>query len=148
MPRSPILLGSSSERDRAMRAAGARIAIGALLGVFPGMARRTFGIPAAQDNGALRMISRLFGIRNVVLGVWALQVQGQGPEVRRQCYQLNAAVDALDIGALLIGAVAGEGLVQGAVMGSLLGSSEVLAWLDLLGDVDSPAEPQGSVALA
>jgi hypothetical protein len=148
MPRSPFLVASHGEREGAMRASIARIAVGSLLGLAPGLSRMAFGIPRDQDNGALRMIARLFGIRNVVLGLWAIRVQDQPSEARRLCYQLNAAVDALDIVALGIGAVAGEGLVQGALMGSLLGGSETLAWLDCLAALDQASEPQGAVAIA
>ncbi|MDQ6746999.1 MAG: hypothetical protein M3010_02670 [Candidatus Dormibacteraeota bacterium] len=148
MPRSPLLLGSSNERERAMRAAAARVVIGGALTLLPGLSRRTFGIPASQDNAALRLMARLFGIRNVLLGVWAIRVQDQGPDARRLCYQVNAAADALDVVALAVAGVTGDGLVRGALMGGALGTSEVLAWFDLLGDVDGPQEPQGSVSLA
>jgi hypothetical protein len=146
MPRSPLLFGSSGERERAMRAAGVRIVVGALLLLTPGLGRRVFGVPDNQDNGSVRLLARLFGVRNVVLGTWALMAQDQEPERRRVCYQLNAVVDGVDLAALAIAGITGDGLVQAAVMGSLLGTSEALAWVDLLGDLD-PAENQSGVSL-
>lgn len=140
------MLGSSSESERVTRAAGARIAIGALLLLAPGLGRRVFGIPDNQDNGSLRLLARLFGVRNVVLGTWALMARDQEAEQRRVCYQLNAVVDGVDVVALAVAGITGEGLVQAAIMGSVLGTSELLAWVDLLGNL-GPTETQGSVSL-
>lgn len=131
-----------------MRASAARISLGALMVVAPGMGRRVFGVPHDQDNGALRLMARLFGVRQVVLGAWALRVQGKSAEQRRLCYQYNAAADAVDVVALAIAGIFAEGLVQAAIMGSALGVSEVLAWVDMLGDVDKEEPQGGSVALA
>ncbi|HEY8741218.1 MAG TPA: hypothetical protein VIN56_11555 [Candidatus Dormibacteraeota bacterium] len=147
MARSPFLIGTHTERERAIRAAAARVAVGGTLLLLPGLARLAFGIPKDQDNGALRLLARLFGIRNVMLGAWAYMAQDQGPEQRRLCYQVNSVVDAVDVVALAVAAVTGEGLVQGAIMGSVLGTSEVLAWWDLVADTQAP-EPQGTVSLA
>jgi hypothetical protein len=130
--RSPFLLGADSERDLATRVGVARICIGTMLLIATGLARRLFGVPADQDNGALRLVARFFGIRNVVLGSWALMAQDQGAGERRRCYQLNAVTDATDLGILVLGAVTGKGLWRAAVMGSALGGSALLAWLDLI----------------
>jgi hypothetical protein len=130
--RSPFLIGASGQRERATRIAVARMCVGGSLLLTTGLARRLFGIPEAQDSGALRMVARLFGVRNVALGLWALAARDHGPDERRLCYGLNAAVDAADLGILAIGAVTGEGLVQAAIMGGALGGSALLAWLDLL----------------
>ena len=146
--RSPLLLGSKSENERAMRAAATRIGLGALMLLAPGIGRRLFGVPDAQDNSAVRLLARLFGVRQALLGAWALRVQGKSAEERRLCYQLNAAADAVDVAALAIAGILGDGLVQAAIMGSALGASEVLAWVDLLGDVGNEEPQGGSVALA
>jgi hypothetical protein len=129
-----------------MRAAGQRIVVGALLLLAPGRSRRVFGVPDHQDSGSIRLLARLFGVRNIVLGIWALMAQHQEPEQRRVCYQLNAVVYGVDVAALAIAGITGDGLVQAAAMGGALGSSEALAWVDLLGDLDR-AENQGSVSL-
>jgi hypothetical protein len=112
-----------------------------------GLARRFFGIPAAQDNGGgLRLAARLFGIRNVVLGTWALLARDQGIDERRLCYRLQAAVDAGDLAVLAWAGIRGDGLLRPALMGGALGSSAVLAWLDLLGDVDGVTPGRSTAA--
>ena len=147
MSRSPLLLGTASERDRATRIGIARICVGSSMVLTTGLARRVFGIPAAQDNGGgLRLAARLFGIRNVVLGTWTLLARDQGIDERRLCYRLQAAVDAGDLAALAWAAVRGDGLLQPAVMGGVLGGSALLAWLDLLGDVDAAAPSRSAAA--
>ena len=94
-------------------------------------------MPGDQDNAALRVVARLFGIRNVVLGTWVLSARDHGGDERRLCYQLNAATDATDLGILLVGGVKGEGLSRTAAMGWALGGSALLAWLDLIQEVDA-----------
>ena len=147
MSRSPLLLGTGSERERVTRIGIARVCVGGSMLLTTGLARRFFGIPAAQDNGGLRLAARLFGIRNVVLGTWALLSRDQGIDERRLCYRLQAAVDAGDLAALAWAGARGEGLLRPALMGGALGGSAVLAWLDLLGDVDGAA-PERSAAAA
>jgi len=137
--RSPFLLGAGSEREAVNRIGVARICVGSMLLITTGLARRLFGVPAEQDNGALRLVARFFGVRNVVLGAWALMARDRRPDERRLCYQLNAAVDATDLGILVVGGLEGEGLWQAATMGAALGSSALLAWMDLIKEVDTAA---------
>ncbi|MFN2463942.1 MAG: hypothetical protein ABR573_08595 [Candidatus Dormibacteria bacterium] len=148
MARSPLFLGSSSESERAMRAGAVRIGLGAVMLAAPALGRRIFGVPDNQDNTAVRLLARLFGIRQVVLGAWAIQVQGRPVADRRLCYQLNAMTDAIDVLALGLAAVAGTGMVQAAVMGSALGISETLAWIDLMEQLGELPAEQDAVALA
>ncbi|HWC37500.1 MAG TPA: hypothetical protein VG476_03175 [Acidimicrobiales bacterium] len=138
MARSPLLLGTDNERDQATRVGITRICIGSMILIATGLARRLFGVPADQDNGATRLVARFFGIRNVVLGTWALMAREQGTDERRRCYQLNAVTDATDLGILVLGAVKGKGLWRTAVMGCALGGSALLAWLDLIQEIDAP----------
>ncbi len=140
MPRSPFLLGATSERERTTRIGVARVCVGSTLLIATGLARRLFGVPAEQDNGALRLVSRLFGIRNLILGTWALLARDQGVAERRLCYQLNAVTDATDVGILVFGAVKGRGLWRLAAMGTALGGSALLGWLDLIQELDAPAD--------
>jgi hypothetical protein len=113
--------------------------VGGMLLVTTGLTRRLFGIPAEQDNAALRAMAHLAGIRNIVLGAWALAARDQGLDERRLCYQLNAATDAVDLGILAFAGLRGEGLWQGAIMGWALGGPTMLAFLDLIQDVDVAA---------
>lgn len=147
MSRSPLLLGTGSERERATRIGIARITVGSSMLLTTGLARRIFGIPAAQDKGgALRLAARLFGIRNVVLGAWALLARDQAIDERRLCYRLQAVVDAGDLAALAWAGVRGEGMLRPAIMGGFLGSSALLAWLDLIGDVEGAAPGRSAAA--
>ena len=148
MTRAPLLLGTKTEGERAIRAAAVRIGLGVVLVLAPGLGRVLFGIPAAQDNGAVRLVGRLFGIRQLALGAWVLQAQGRGADERRVCYRVNLAVDSLDILALAVAGATGEGLLQAAIMGSALGASEALAWTVLLEDAAAEEPGGGSVALA
>jgi hypothetical protein len=136
MPRSPLLIATHDERQRATRVAVARMFIGSSMLFFTGASRRVFGIPAGQDYTSLRVVCRLFGIRNITLGLWTLAARQQPPEARRRWYQLNAAVDAADVAVVTIGGVAGEGFGRAALMGGVLGTSALLAWLDLIGELD------------
>jgi hypothetical protein len=122
-------MGAASERERAARIGVARMCVGGTLLLTTGLARRLLGVSE-------RLLARLFGIRNIVLGAWTLAARDHGAEQRRLCYRLNAVVDATDLGILAIGALSGEGLVRAAVTGAGLGGSALLAWLELLREVD------------
>ena len=135
MARSPLLIGARDERSRALQIGVARITVGSSLLLTTGLARRIFGLPDEMDNAGVRVTARLFGIRNIVLGAWAIAARDQGPAERRLCYQLNAMVDAADLGILALGAIADRRLVRAALMGGALGTSALLAWIELLGDV-------------
>jgi hypothetical protein len=137
--RSPFLIGAGSERERATRIGIARMCVGSMLLVTTGLTRRLFGVPAGQDNAALRAMARLAGIRNIVLGAWALAARDHGHAERRLCYQLNAATDATDLGILTFAGLRGKGLWRAATMGCALGGSALLAWLDLVQEVDAGA---------
>jgi hypothetical protein len=143
---SPLLLRTHSERERATRVGTLRLVVGGTL-MVPAIARRLFGVPDDQDNAALRLVARFFGIRNMVLGAWALMARDQGPEERLLCYRLNTAVDAVDIAALAWAGLTGEGLKQAAVMGVTIGSSAAVAWIELANEVTA-AESERSLAIA
>jgi hypothetical protein len=133
--RSPLLIGAHDERSRALQVGLARITVGGSLLLTTGLGRRIFGVPDEMDNAATRLAARFFGLRNVILGAWAIAAREQGPAERRLCYQLNAVVDAADLGILALGAITDRRLVRAALMGGALGTSALLAWLELLNDV-------------
>ncbi len=144
--KSPFLLFTNSERERAARVGIARMAVGATL-MFPAVARRLFGIPGDQDTPSLRMLARLFAIRNIMLGTWVLMSRDLPAEQRLLAYRLNAAVDAVDVVALAWAGLTGEGLRQAAVMGSALGGSVLVGWIELMNEAAS-GEPEQSLTLA
>jgi hypothetical protein len=132
MSRSPLLLGTTGEREMATRTALTRLSIGLGPLVAPGLAEVVFGVPAGHDNATARVLGRLFGIRNIVLGTWALAVRDADAEARRLCYALNAIVDGVDVGILLWSLLRRQGVDRLALTSAALGSSALLAWLDLL----------------
>lgn len=132
MIRSPLLLGTSTERDGAARIAVLRTVVGALGLLASRPVQVAFGLPAKQDSPAARAFARLFGIRNIALGMWALSARDSSDVVRRRCYELNAAVDIADVAVLLWPVVRRQGLARFGITSALLGTSATLAWLELL----------------
>jgi hypothetical protein len=128
-------MGADTERERATRLGIARMTVGSTL-VVSGVARRLFGVPPEHDNGAVRLAARLAGVRNIALGAWSLQVRDHTKAERRLCYQVNAAVDAADVAVLLWAGFTHKELRRAALMGSALGASALLGWMDLLEDTE------------
>lgn len=112
MIRSPLLVATDTEQDGATRIGMVRMAVGALPLVAPGLARVLFGLPKTDDTPTVRTVARLFAIRNLVLGLWVLSVRDADVGSRRRCYQLNAAVDALDVLVLVWPVVRRQGLIR------------------------------------
>src|SRR5260221_9446637 len=84
MSRSPLLLGTGCERERATRVGIGRICIGGSMLLTTGLGRRIFGIPVAQDNGGgLRLAARPFGIPHVAARTRALLAPQPGNDQRR-----------------------------------------------------------------
>jgi hypothetical protein len=69
-----------------------RIVIGVLAWLLPNLTARLFGI-SPKDNPQASFVTRLFGVRDAVLGVAQMQTTG---ETRRFAWQLGIAVDAAD----------------------------------------------------
>jgi hypothetical protein len=132
MSRSPLLLGTAGERQMAMRLVVTRISVGLGALVTTGLAEVVFGVPDEHDNATARVLGRLFGIRNVVLGAWALAVQDADVEARRLCYTLNAIVDGVDVGILVWSLMRRQGIARLSLTSAALGTSALLGWIDLL----------------
>jgi len=80
------------ETESAVKAiAGLRIVIGAAAWLTPRMAGKSFGLKPAENPQA-PYLGRLFGARDVALGVGTLQAAG---ESQRQWLQLGDAADAV-----------------------------------------------------
>ena len=135
MTRSPFFIGSTGEKDRVTRIGIARICVGGLVLGASGQAAQIFGLPEEQNSPAARLLGRLFGIRNITLGAWALTVRDRSKAERKLCYQFNAAIDAADLVVLAVAGIMRQGLTRPVIMSSVLGSAALLSWLDLLDDV-------------
>jgi hypothetical protein len=83
--------------------AGSRLAFGAGMLFAPRTTLRVSGFGEARDSGAGVAVARLFGVRELVLGLMVLDRLRYGvPEVT--LLRLNALSDGLDAAALLAGA--------------------------------------------
>ena len=76
-----------------------RILIGVVSYLAPRLGSRLFGLDADRNPQSV-YIGRLFGVRDVVLGVGALQSSGA---VRKQWLQMGMACDIADVGAAVLG---------------------------------------------
>ena len=76
-----------------------RLVIGVSAWLFPGLAGRLFGLDPA-GNPQAPYLSRLFGVRDVALGLGALQSSG---EARQRWLQLGVLCDAADTAAAGLG---------------------------------------------
>lgn len=132
MNRSLLLLGAEGEQACATRIGVARMMVGSSALVVPGLAGAVFGLPRAQDVPATRFFARAFGIRNIVLGLWALHSRNADLGARRYCYTANLAVDAVDVVALIWPIARRQRLDRFALTSLTLGVSAALAWADLL----------------
>lgn len=119
-----------SDRDVALAAAG-RIAIGAAALLAPGPTSRLLGFPAAHDSATARLMGRLFGVRDVALGVLVWRVR-EDRALSRFAFQLNAWVDAGDIAAAAIPVVRRRGIDRAAVATASFAFTGMNVWLRLL----------------
>jgi hypothetical protein len=91
---------------------GSRVAVGAAALVAPGQVFSGAGIDA-KSNPQLPVITRFFGVRDLVLGVGALSTAGAE---RRRWLQATIAADVGDLVAALAAARGGHLSTQRAVM--------------------------------
>lgn len=73
-----------------------RIALGLAPIVAAGPASRLLGFPAAHDNPTARAMARLFGVRDIGLGVLAFYAIAH-PETASFLFLFNGAMDAGDL---------------------------------------------------
>ena len=109
---------------------GARILIGLAPIVAASFSSRMMGFPIEHDTATTRLFARLFGIRDIGLGVLVLFAM---PDPRLLGFTLlfNAATDAADACAISVPLLRRQGLNRPAGLSLLLASSACLAWLTL-----------------
>jgi hypothetical protein len=94
-------MSNSRTVDTLVRSLGlGRILAGAAAWVAPEAAWQQFGLPAAASNPEAQLLGRLFGSRDVVLGVALLAAKS--PAARRQILRAGLVIDALDLAASLM----------------------------------------------
>ena len=92
--------------------AGLRIVVGVLSWATPNLAGRLFGLNVKRNKQA-PYLARLFGIRDIALGVGTLMAKGPA---RRTWLQMGLACDAADAAAAGIGQRDGYLDTQTAIM--------------------------------
>jgi hypothetical protein len=117
-------------RPLAQVLAGIRIAIGSLAILTPRLGLRLFGFPVEHDNPTAGLLGRLFGVRNVLLGLEVLNADDDPVELERMA-GMNATVDAAD--ALLIAGplVRRKGLARGGLTAFVTASAVGLGFVQL-----------------
>ena len=108
-----------------------RIVLGLAPFVAAGPSSRLLGFPAAHDNATARLMGRLFGVRDVGLGV--LVFYGlQHPDVLPFLVLFNALTDFGDVVAVAIPLVGRDGIDRGALASGAMALPAGLSWLAVL----------------
>jgi hypothetical protein len=130
---SLLLVGTRDVPGRMTRMGVARIVVG-LSVAQPDLGARIFGAPPEDVNATARLLARLFAIRNITLGAWALTMRNAKGSDLRRCVTLNLAVDSADLVAIAP-AIARRGLRRAAAMSALLAANATLGWLQILNEL-------------
>ena len=109
----------------------AMAAMRVLLGLAPFVAAapaaRLLGFPPEHDNPTTRLMGRLFGVRDIGLGV--LVVYGlQHPELLFPIVIFNAFTDLGDLVAIAIPLVRRQGIDRGALASAAFAAPAAIAW--------------------
>jgi hypothetical protein len=107
--------------------AAGRVILGVAPFVAAGPASRLLGFPVEHDNATARLMGRLFGVRDVGLGVLVLAAMGR-PEIGFVLL-FNAATDFGDALAAGIPLARREGIDRGALRTLLLAVPAGIGWL-------------------
>jgi hypothetical protein len=108
--------------------AAGRVAIGAAPFVAPRAASRLLGFPASHDTPTARLMARMFGVRDIGLGVlalWALRHPDALPFVAL----FNAFMDAGDLVSIAIPLVRRDGIDRAALASAAFAIIGGLSWL-------------------
>jgi hypothetical protein len=107
-----------------------RIALGVAPFIAAGPAAQLVGFPAAHDTPTARLMGRLFGVRDIGLGVLALWGL-RNPTALPFVMLFNAFMDAGDLVAIAIPLVKRQGIDRAAVMSALFATIGGLGWLTM-----------------
>ena len=122
---------SQSVQQRAGLAAAGRVAIGAAALFAPVRTSRLLGFPQAHDSATARLMGRLFGVRDVALGLLVWRVR-EDPALSRVAFALNACVDAGDVAAATVPLARRSGIDRAALATIAFASTGASIWLGLL----------------
>ena len=103
-----------------------------LLGLAPFLAANTssrlLGFPAEHDTPTTRLMARLFGVRDIGLGVLVFYAL-KHPEILGFVFVFNALTDFGDLAAIAIPLVRRQGIDRGAWSSAACALPAGLAWL-------------------
>jgi hypothetical protein len=105
-----------------------RIALGLAPLLAAGPASRLLGFPASHDNATARLMGRLFGVRDIGLGVLAFYAI-RHPETAPFIFLFNAFMDLGDLFAITIPVVKRQGIDRAAALSALFALMGGLGWL-------------------
>ena len=112
-----------------------RALVGAAAWVAPAPSARLFGVPGAARDADGRAVMRLFGVRDLALG---LALQQADPARRRDAARLGTVVDAVDVVNGLL--EARRGLSRRGVLGVPVGAAVLcVAGVVALRELDAAA---------
>jgi hypothetical protein len=115
-------------RSRALAMSVIRAGIGAAAIAAPGHAAKIAGYPAAHDNPSAQLMSRLFGVRELVLAWLVIDAARRPGGVTPRVLALQAAVDAADAAVQSVSVVRREGIDRGAVGGTVIAAGAAVLW--------------------
>ncbi len=105
-----------------------RIAIGLAPFVAAGPASRLIGFPVSHDTATARLMARMFGVRDIGLGVLAFYAI-RHPEAAAFVFVFNALMDLGDLASIAVPIIKRQGIDRAAAVSSLFALSGGLSWL-------------------
>ncbi|MCB9743668.1 MAG: DUF4267 domain-containing protein [Alphaproteobacteria bacterium] len=132
-PRPLFPSPAQSQLPRGLYGYSAALATGRVaLGLAPIVAfepsMRLLGFPPEHDNPSARLTTRLFGVRDIGLGVLTM-ASTQDPESLRRAYLFNAAIDLADASLIAVPLLRDEGIDQAAALSLGFALGGCSAWL-------------------
>jgi hypothetical protein len=120
----------NNPRRTATAMAIGRIAIGAAALLAPGPTSKLLGFPRDHDNPTARLMGRLFGVRDVALGVLVWRFKDD-PVVAPWVYRFNAAIDAGDAASIAVAVGGRQGIDRGALSSAVPAVGAAVGWTAL-----------------
>ncbi len=105
-----------------------RMAIGLAPFVAAGASSKLIGFPTAHDNPTARVMGRMFGVRDLGLGILAFYGL-RHPEALGFIMLFNAAMDLGDLGSIAIPLLKRQGIDRGALVSAMFAATGGLSWL-------------------
>jgi Domain of unknown function (DUF4267) len=105
-----------------------RIALGLAPFVAARPASQLIGFPVAHDSATARLMGRLFGVRDIGLGVLVFYALVH-PEVASFMFLFNATMDAGDVVSVSIPLIKRQGIDRGALVSGLFACMGGTGWL-------------------